>query len=546
EGLIEKLRDGIKNDYFEQLLENHLVRNSHGLLAVISPKRGLGEEMENQRREKLKKTRETMTEVDIERLVSDTRDLEVYQRMEDSPEDLLRIPLISRKDLEKKAEHLPVIERNLNGEKIIYFPQETNQIVYLKLFFDTKGVSEELIPYLQVLATLLADIDTKNFSYEKLDTQINLHTGGLHFSADAYIRNDDSTHVFPKFIVSGKSKISKLENLVELILEILNFSDYSNKNRVRTLIMQLGSRLESAINSSGLQISISRLSSYFSEFGAYNEMISGLSYMKFIFQLVRDFDDKYEEIISKLKKVSSSVFCRNNLTIAVSAVDEDYSTVQDRLSSLICGFEAGTEMSAPYSLRPKVKNEGLLSSSQVQYVVQGASFKRLGYEFSGKLRVLEQVLSGEFLHKEIREKGGAYGAYVSFQRNGLFYFGSYMDPCLSSTLDSYRQAPLFLRNLFLDSREMDRYVIGTIAKIDHPRTNSQKAAQAFDQYLMGRSQEDIQKERDEILSVTAGDIRVCADMVESLVEAGAICVFGNEKVILDERALFGELIKIMD
>jgi presequence protease len=156
---------------------------------------------------------------------------------------------------------------------------------------------------------------------------------------------------------------------------------------------------------------------------------------------------------------------------------------------------------------------------------------------------LSQILSPDWLQSRIRVIGGAYGGYCSVSPDGSFTFNSYRDPNLKETLENYRETVGYLRNFDADQKSMTRYIIGTISRIDQPLTPSQKGSRAVSNYFTKRAKEEIQKERDEILSTNTADIREFSEMIKAIIEQNAICVYGNAEKIRQERDLFNGLIR---
>jgi Zn-dependent M16 (insulinase) family peptidase len=160
--------------------------------------------------------------------------------------------------------------------------------------------------------------------------------------------------------------------------------------------------------------------------------------------------------------------------------------------------------------------------------------------------VLNQILSRDYLYNTIRVMGGAYGGFSSFSRNGYLWFGSYRDPNLGKTLENYSKAVDYLKTFKADGREMTRYIIGTIARIDRPFLPFEKGRVALSRYLEKTLFTEIQKERDEILKTTAGDIQAMWKLIADILDKKIICVYGNEKILEDSKHLFTELVKVVE
>jgi hypothetical protein len=174
----------------------------------------------------------------------------------------------------------------------------------------------------------------------------------------------------------------------------------------------------------------------------------------------------------------------------------------------------------------------------VQYVVAGYNYRKLGYEWNGKMHVLNQILSTAWLKNQIRVQGGAYGGFSSISPNGSLLFSSFRDPNLSKTLNIFKKTADFVRNFDADKQQMTRFIIGTIAYLDTPQTIEQKGLAAFYYHLLERTLENLQNDREAVLNVTPDDIRQFAPMLDEIIEQNYFCVYGNERIIETEKEIF--------
>ena len=194
-----------------------------------------------------------------------------------------------------------------------------------------------------------------------------------------------------------------------------------------------------------------------------------------------------------------------------------------------------------YSWELVPRNEGLTSSSRVQYVGKGANFLKLGYEFTGTMHVLETLLRYDYFWTKIRVQGGAYGAFTSFNRNGMMYFSSYRDPNLAETLAVFDGTADYVRNFEASEREMDKFIIGTMSGVDTPLTPQMKGSAAVTCWMRGITKEDRQKNRDQILATRQQDVRNLAEMVDDCMKQNVLCVFGGQEKIEENKQIFQEV-----
>ncbi|MDD2332613.1 MAG: peptidase M16, partial [Candidatus Cloacimonetes bacterium] len=177
----------------------------------------------------------------------------------------------------------------------------------------------------------------------------------------------------------------------------------------------------------------------------------------------------------------------------------------------------------------------------VQYVAKGGNFFRKGYSYTGKLRVLNNILENEYLYQNIRVQGGAYGAFSGFELNGYQYFCSYRDPNLDNTLLVYDNAGDFIRNFKCSKWEFDRYIIGVISDLDYPFSPETKAGISDSDFITDFKAEDRQQIRNEVLSTKLEDLAAYADMLDAIMTKNHYCAVGNEHQIKASAELFDNL-----
>ena len=203
----------------------------------------------------------------------------------------------------------------------------------------------------------------------------------------------------------------------------------------------------------------------------------------------------------------------------------------------------GTDKVQPVDnqLSPGGHNEGFMTSSKIQYVARAGNFKKAGYEYTGALKILKLILSYEYLWVNIRVKGGAYGCMSGFGRTGDSYFVSYRDPNLRKTDEVYQGIADYVKNFQVSDRDMLKYIIGTVSELDTPLTPSGKGSRSLSAYLNKMSEEELQRERNEVLNAGQEEIRALAPIIEAILAEDCICVIGNEEKLQEEKDMFDEL-----
>ncbi len=534
------IKRGLNENYFEGLVKKYFLDNPHKVLMTLAPDKNFAKVRDAAQSAKLAEIKSKLTSAQIEEIIDTTKKLKLRQQAPDSPEALKTIPILKREDLRKEAEHLPLQFRDLSGTRILFSNVDTHGIIYVTFYFDALKVPQDKLPLAYLMTELLGNVDTKKHSYEELAILTNLNVGGFGVNLRADSEKDLPNSFAPRLRVYVKALKSKLANMTDILAEIFNETVFTNKKRLRELIEQEQLGFELNLQNMAPTIISAQLASYQTRTGAYNAA-AYLPYNKFLKNLLENFDDNFDELVDDLYDVLDRLVNRNGLIVSVTAPEDLYKEFRPHLAKLLKSMTIDEFKREHYTFPRKPLNEGLYSQSRVQYVGKGANFIELGHEYNGALNVLETILRYEYFWTKIRVQGGAYGAFTSFTRTGNLFFGSYRDPNLAKTLETFDGTADFLKNFDVSEREMDKYIIGTLSKSDKPLTPSLKGQLAADFCLNNITYADRQKARNEILSARQEDIRSLSKLVSDCMNQNFVCVFGNEEVIKANAKIFGEV-----
>ncbi len=535
----DEIRKGVENGCFQGLIKAYLLDNSHCAVLQLVPDCQLLEAKEEEIKVKLAEYKASLSEEDKEALIATTKDLKLFQETPDSPEDVATIPMLSKEDISSKAKRVMYDVVEEDGVKYLSHLTFTNHIVYSKLLFDFSHVAFEELSKLSLMAKLLTKIDTERYSYSSLSDEINIHTGGISVRTNIYGVNNKPDECQARVEVKFKSFGNKVTEAVNLIEEIVSGSKFGDVKRIYDLISEMRSRQSMSLIGSGHQAAMNRAMSYHNLPAKYRDVMEGISFYRFIEGI--DSQEKVAMLVDDLKDLAKRVFTRSELIVMINSDESMVETTKKTIKNFTMKLDGAVVEDSEESITFEVKNEGFKSSSKVQFNALTGDYVAEGYTYNGAMRVLQTIMSLDYMWTEVRVKGGAYGGFGGFRRSGVFYLGSYRDPNLIKTYEIYKQLPDYIRNIKLDDREMTKYIIGTISQLDTPMTPSMKGEKALNMYMSKITNNDYQNERDEILECTSKDLNALAVLVEKLIAQDNICVIGNEGVVEKEKAILGEV-----
>lgn len=538
------LKEQIETDYFEQLVQKHLLDNPHASVVILVPQKGLNAAKEAELAEKLATYKASLSEEEMEKLIADTRHLKQYQEEPSPKEELEKIPMLKRSDMKKEAAPFYNTLVKEDGIPFVHHEMFSGGIDYLTLLFDIRDMKPEMLPYLGILRVVLGYVDTKQFSYAELANEINIQTGGIGSSIGIYPNVKNSEDMQVKYEIRTKVLAEKLPQAMELIYEILMTSKISDEKRLYEILAQTKSRLQAGLSASGHSVASTRAASYFSRMAYYQDATSGIGCYRVVAEYTEQFAQKKDELIEILTSLVKEIFTPKRLMVSITCQKDAFEAVKKEVVALKKKLYPNGEIEEKIAL-PQMqfekKNEGFMDASQVQYVARAGNFVSHGFSYHGALKILKVIMGYDYLWINIRVKGGAYGCMNGYMRSGDSFFVSYRDPNLSATNEVYEKIPEYIADFTADERDMTKYIIGTISEMDTPMNPSAKGARSMTAFLQGLTYEQIQKERDQVIDATQEDIRGLKDLIAAVLSDEAICVIGNEDQIKKDGGMFKKL-----
>lgn len=544
-GTFAKLRKAVDTDYFEKLIQEYLLDNTHGSSVTVKPKRGLGNEREEALAKELSDYKASLSDEEIDKLIEETEHLKKYQEEPSSDEDLRKLPMLTRADMKKEAMPFSNIEDTLSDVKVVRHDIESNGIDYISFLFDAGDFAQSELGYLGFFTNALGLVSTENYSYTDLANATNIYTGGISTGTASHPDIKDRNNFVFKFEVKLKVLEKNLDKALELMEQMLLASDFTDTKRLGEIVAQIKARLQANLSSSGHLVAAMRSMSSFSRYALYQDELKGIAFYRSICRIEKELFESPESVSDKLAAIAKKLFARNRMLISFTGNSEAYGNAKLSLEKVIAGFNKMSAIGNQAEVHFNTAKEAFIDASQIQYVAKTGDFICEGYEYTGALRLLRIILSYDYLWINVRVKGGAYGCMNTFLRSGESYFVSYRDPNLSDTLDVYDRIPEYIKSFSPDERDMTKYIIGTFSALDTPMNPEAKGSRSLSAYLEGITYEQIQKERNEILNAQPEDIRRLADLVEAVLKKDSICVIGNENMIKESAGLFENVEKLI-
>lgn len=472
-------KDVEQGGFFEGLIRKWLLDNPHRVTLVLQPDVDMGALQEGAIRATLDARQQQLDETEREHLVEQSKQLKNAQ---EAPEDLSCLPTLTLADI--PPDETPVAVRRVDQDQvaIYWFDQPTNGIGYVTLNFSIDSLTAEQMNYLPVFSSLLTQVGAGGRTYLEMAEAMEAVTGGI--SARTSLLDDpaDLNQFDAGFELKGKALVRNSVALMELLQDFLLTPDFSDLNRLHKVLGQMQVSMENSVPQSGHTYAARMAAAGLSPAANLREQWSGLSQIALVRELAAKSVAELDELAALLTSIAQFLFNPAQLQVAVAVEEQHFPSFEGALATLLesLNFSAQAVPAAPQSFNGQPGRHGLVWSLPVQYVTR--VFRTVSYSDPdcAPLTVLARLLRAEFLHREIREKGGAYGGMAGHNGGaGLFSMMSYRDPHLERTLKVFDDAIDWVISGQFDPLSVEEAILAVFSDLDKPLSPAGLAAHEF-------------------------------------------------------------------
>jgi Zn-dependent M16 (insulinase) family peptidase len=542
ENNLKQLREATRNpDFFPELIRRNLLDNPHRVTLLLTPDKEHSQREEQAFAAHLSATRKTLSDDDITQIKSQNAQL---QENQETPDDTSCLPILELSDINPEEQAPACNIENLGNCKSYWFEQPTNGITYLGLQFDVSGISKELRRHLPIYCALLPQLGAAGHDYLAMSRRISAFTGGVRLGTNILENPCDLDSMRPVIELRGKALDRNQEQLNEILRDMLTSPDFTNHNRLRTVINQVKTSMENSVPGAGHSFAARCAASGLTPAAAIREEWNGMTQLQTIQSLSSLDDQGIAEFAAILTGISQQIFTRDRLSLAITAEEAALNSMRPPLQGLLDNLnQAPATQTETMVFDQNPASTAWLFNLPVAYVAQ--VFRTVPYTHpdAPALLVLAKLLRAEFLHREIREKGGAYGGMAgSNSDGGLFSLLSYRDPHIERTFNVYRQAIDWVCSGELNDEMIKESILTSFADLDRPLAPGSRGYREFLHQQQGKTHDMIQSFRQGVLEVTREKlVEVAKDYLKEGVATSASGILAGDNMLRDAQDLLARM-----
>jgi presequence protease len=503
-GLRQKIEDP---DYIRRLARQLLLDNPHRVTLVMTPDTELSAKRVAAEAERLAKMKAAMGPDECQATIKLAADLAARQQQVDDESILPKV------ELSDVPANLPDLEFKLSeqhGVAVTTYGQGTNGIVYQQAVTPLPRLSELQLQRLPLYTSILTELGLADSDYLEAQHRQSATVGSINAYSSMRGSVNDEQAITANFVLSSKALLRNAAAQAQLMHDTLHTVRFDETSRIRELISQQRARREQSITGNGHGLAMAAACAGMSPLAKLNHELSGMAGIRSLRALdeqLRD-DHALEEFAAGLADVHRQV---TRVPAQLLAIAEDHKVAEvAAIAGNIWGADNTPPPGASFSLAPQRdrRAELWLTNTQVNFCARAYPTVPVQHPDAAALTVLGGVLRNGFLHRAIREQGGAYGGGAS-QDSGIaaFRFYSYRDPRLAQTLQDFDRSVSWLLDTPHEYRALEEAILGVIGSLDKPSSPAGEAKQHFHNRLFGRTHDQREHFRQQILAVSLDDLR---------------------------------------
>lgn len=510
-GIFKRLRAGISTGLFEKVLRAMFLENVHHVELTYTPSTTLGEEIARRQKEELARRRKAMTEQERADLREQCAAFREYQQRVDTTAAKASIPALHVKDV---PPHGHVVEHTISAKgttTLIKTKSVSAGVVVASVCFPIDGLGRDELVKVPLLTDLLGELPTSEHDSLSLQTECLSKSGFISFVG---ISRQQGTYLMANIAMLEANAVETIRLLKEIITKT-RFDDLA------TIAKKLNEKRlskEDSVKTHGNTLAKIYAARRFARRWTARDILLGYEQLRWLQHV--QVNKPFAQSIAALAK---KIFVNDGLVISVT--DNISAEAEEMLCTIVPHGDGTMRVASQLDCEEidftGMRIDGDTGFSGVSVVLPP------NVNYTGAMRVAAKMLSLEYLHKEIREVGGAYGTNLSMHPSGLIVSDTYRDPTPMTSAETIRKSGEWLRKYAKSAPTLDRYILATIADLDAYQGPLLEASSALELFLAGKSIEDEERERQEILSTKASDLEATADVLETVMPQACSFVVGG-------------------
>lgn len=518
--------------FLQEKVRQYFKENSHKYTLTMAPQDGYEDNLQSLEEAQLKERLASLTSEDREKIWELGHTLANKQEEE---EDLSSLPTLQVSDIPRTVTPVPVTTQTLGGVEVQVCDCPTNDLTYFTTVLSTKDVDEELRPLVPLLCGVLTRMGAGDMDFRQLDQAAELVSGGLGVGPHTCFHPVDITQYEQAIVLSSHCLNNNVQKMLDLWTCIFNETKFDDLQRFSTLVSMIATNQANSLVYSGHQYAMTVAAASTSHVSSLAESWGGLSQLRRMKALSEAKD--LTPTLENLRVLARQLLSRQGMRVAINTTPGHHDAALHTLESFLENLDGMPEPTTqplatiPQTFSPHTNRTHCVFPFPINFAAKAFPGVPYAHPDAGALRVLARVMF-RFLHREIREKGGAYGGGARAQPGGPFTFYSYRDPHSTQSLAAFDAAVEWVLSGGFTERDVAEAKLGVFQTVDAPVAPGAMGKRHFLSHITDRLFAD---HRQLVLDAESQDLVRVARMYLKDAHVEGACLIGPQNEDLQDH-----------
>lgn len=517
-------------EFLQEKVREYFKENPHKYTLTMAPQEGYEDNLQSLEEALLKEKVAVLTPEQRARILELGHTLATKQEEE---EDLSSLPTLQVSDIPRNVAPVPVtIQTVAGGVEVQACDCPTNDLTYFSAALSTRDVAEELRPLVPLLCGVLTRMGAGDMDFRQLDQAAEMVSGGLEVSPHTCFHPVDAMLYEQAIVLSSHCLNTNLQKMLDLWERIFSETKFNDLQRFSTLVSMIATEQANSLVYSGHQYAMTSAAATTSHVSSLAESWGGLSQLRRMKALSEAKD--LTPTLESLQELARQLLSRQGMRVAINTTPSHHDTALHTLEGFLKGLNGtpvinSTLGTIPQDFSPHTCKTHCLFPFPINFAAKAFPGVPYAHPDAGALRVLARVMF-RFLHREIREKGGAYGGGAKAVPGGAFTFYSYRDPHSTQTLATFDAAVEWVLSGGFNETDVAEAKLGVFQAVDAPVSPGSQGRRRFLSHI---TDELFADHRRLLLDVEPQDLVRVARMYLKDAPVEGACLIGPQNVDLE-------------
>lgn len=535
---------------FNELIRERLLENPHRLTSVLSPDQDMQAKLDAELEKRTQDIRAQLTDEQVRKIAVDAAELERMNGQPNPPEALAKLPQLSVNDLPDKPKHIPTTIEKVGGRDFLRSDVFANGVNYFVLDFDIRGLPEHLWTFMPRYIDAIHKLGAANMDFTEMALRKSSATGGIGCGVGFRTHAQDADRSLQNVYFHLKTLDEKMDEALDVLHDLVFSVNPRDTERLHDVMVQVVANYRTEMVQDGSSTAINHAVRGLSPQGHLSEIVYGLPQLRNSEALLKGFDELNGDLMSHIEEIRHFLLNRGRVTAGFVGSDPAYQKTHAKLADWLTEMQDDPISADPISFQPynTPPREGLAGPIQIAHCAHVMPAPHYSHPDSTLIGIGAHLVRMDYILSEIRFKGNAYGARLSYNSfDGALYQSSFRDPHVARTINVFEQTVDYIKQVEWTQTDIDRAIISSAKDAEKPIRPSQAISNA-QWYHIGGLTEEIREERyNQLRRATPTEVkRALLQLFEENLDKAAVCVVSSREKLEEANRELEKPLEIED